>query len=308
MYILSEYRDQLIKYNRQFSELRFHPERTFDIEFSLFRDLGESLIKEIGNLILKSIGSNSHITETYALENFEDCYQKEYELFDNFQLLINNIQTGKYSYEITGLLGCFLDEMRDTLLHTVEDINAKLYYLIIRYFSKENSLNGQIEYVKNNAILYRYANKTHFKENYPMLKWGSEFPLNSIVAVKKEKKEVVEVLLSLPEMWLVEYFETDNIEYYYAIHETRPNHAKIVSEKHGFKRTKKGVEVNFDSLDSAKKNAEQIIGGKHKFTSKQRESKFDNLRNVKTYFESKEKKEQAKKVNDFIELNYSDFT
>lgn len=123
-----------------------------------------------------------------------------------------------------------------------------------------------------------------------------------------KKKEIIEVLLSLTEMWLVEYFETDSIVYYPIIHETVVNHAKIVSEKHQFKVTKKGNKVDFDSLDKYKKSAEQIINGKPKLASNQRIYKFKNLRNVKTYFESKEKKEQAKKVNDFIELHYFDFT
>lgn len=119
--------------------------------------------------------------------------------------------------------------------------------------------------------------------------------------VEEKENEEIKTTLSSTEIWLIEFFETGDINFSFPKHQTKLNHAKIVAEKYGFA-------VDSDSLDKYKKYAEQIIDKKHKFASNQRKPKFKNLRNVKTYFESKEKKEQAKKVNDFIELNYSDFT
>lgn len=118
--------------------------------------------------------------------------------------------------------------------------------------------------------------------------------------VEEKENEEIKTTLSGTEIWLVEFFETGNIDYSFPKHQTKPNHAKIVAEKYGFL-------VDSDSLDSYKKYAEQIIDKNHKFTPNQKKPKFKNLRNVKTYFESKQKIEQANKVNDFIELNYSDF-
>lgn len=118
--------------------------------------------------------------------------------------------------------------------------------------------------------------------------------------VEETRNEEIKTTLSATEIWLVEFFETGDINFSFPKHQTQLNHAKIVAEKYGFS-------VDSDSLDKYKKYAEQIIDAKHKFTSNQRKPKFKNLRNVKNYFESKEKKEQVKKVNDFIELHYFDF-